>query len=111
MPNNRHLQRGYESFPNEVTKEVDCRREGAISDQKGARWFVALLAIGGGLRGSTRLKKKNDRSCEAAVTSDEKKETKQWGCSSSVFEGVAKENEMAARHDGGCHLPKKMERL
>ncbi|CAI9259422.1 unnamed protein product [Lactuca saligna] len=83
------------------------------SDQKAARWFVARLAIGGGLRGSTRLKKKkkNDRSSEAAVSSDEKKETKQRGCSSSVLEGVAKENEMAARPDGGRHLGKKMERL
>ncbi|CAI9266053.1 unnamed protein product [Lactuca saligna] len=106
-------RRGYESFPKEITKEFDYRREGEIGDQKAARWFVARLAIGGGLRGSTRLKKKkkNDRSSEAAVSSDEKKETKQRGCSSSVLEGVAKENEMAARPDGGRHLGKKMERL
>ncbi|CAI9285576.1 unnamed protein product [Lactuca saligna] len=55
------------------------RREGAIGDQKGARWFVARLAIGGGLRGSTRLKKGKDRSSEAVVSSDEKKETKPIG--------------------------------
>ncbi|CAI9285580.1 unnamed protein product [Lactuca saligna] len=47
-----------------------------------------------GLRGSTRLKKGKDRSSEAAVTSDEKKETKQRGCSSSVLEGVAKGKEI-----------------
>ncbi|CAI9273930.1 unnamed protein product [Lactuca saligna] len=56
----------------------------------GARWFVARVAIGGGLRDSTRVKKEKDRCSEAAVTLDEKKETKKRGCSSSVLEGVAK---------------------
>ncbi|KAL7594732.1 uncharacterized protein LOC111914067 [Lactuca sativa] len=58
-----------------------------LMGRKGARRFVARLAIGGGLRGSTRLKKEKDRSSEVAVTSDEKEETKQRGCSFSVLEG------------------------
>ncbi|CAI9295104.1 unnamed protein product [Lactuca saligna] len=65
-----------------------------LMGRKGARRFVARLAIGGGLRRSTRLKKEKDRSSEAAVSSDEKEETKQRGCSSSVLKVVAKGKEV-----------------
>lgn len=62
--------------------------------RKAARRFVARLAIGDGLRRSTRLKKEKDRSSEAALTSDGKEETNQRECSSSVLEEVTKGKEV-----------------
>ncbi|CAI9291593.1 unnamed protein product [Lactuca saligna] len=60
--------------------------------RKAARRFIARLAIGDGLWRLTRLKKE-DRRSEAALTSDEKGETKQRDCLSSVLEVVTKGKE------------------
>ncbi|CAI9264843.1 unnamed protein product [Lactuca saligna] len=68
-----------------------------LMGRKAARRFVARLAIGDGLRRSTRLKKQKDQSSEVAMTSDEKEETKQRDYSSSVLEVVAKGKEVRWR--------------